>query len=321
MKIITILSFLIALFTCLSCEKIDIPKQEEINNYNLVYMSAATRINNEIILYKDSTYRLTYGASFGGGIDYPSDNVKVDFEVNKDSVGAYNKINGTNYDILPESCFSLSAFTSSIDKNSLSTMPLSIQINPTKGMELFKTYLLPVSIRKIEGNAQINQNLATAYYLITSSLNLADFTDFDRSKWTVSQMSSEEKTGEGNGNGMAIHALDDDFNTFWHTQWNGGIAPAPHYLEIDLGETKVIHGISIVGRSGSNSGRPEVLKVEIRNSNNTAWTVVGEMPWSNNSTVQRQFFSKSYEARQFRITVLKNFNNQPFTHLANLNLF
>ncbi|WP_169305637.1 BT_3987 domain-containing protein [Sphingobacterium alkalisoli] len=322
MKVTNIMRLTMALFVCMSsCETIDIPKIDEVNNYNLVYMPAAVSPVVKGFTYKDTIYKMTYGAGFGGGEQYPSEEIVVNFEVHPDSVVAYNQVNDTQYEILPPECYELTTLAATIAPNTVSTEPLSILINPSKGMELFKTYLLPVSIRTISGNAQINRSLATAYYLVTASLNLADFDDFDRSNWTISDMSSEEETGEGPNNGRAIFVLDDDFSSFWHTRWNGGNAPPPHYLAVDMGELKTLRGISIVGRPGSNSGRPEVILVEVRTQPDEEWTVVGNVSFSNVSDIQRQFFNTSYDARQVKITIVKNFNNMPFTHLANLNLF
>ncbi|WP_196937378.1 BT_3987 domain-containing protein [Sphingobacterium pedocola] len=322
MKLIIINGLIMVLFVCMSsCEKINIPKMAEIDDYNLVYMPAAVSPVVKALTHKDTVYKITYGAGFGGGGQYPSEGIVVHFEVQADSVTAYNRVNGTEYEILPEECYELATLTAVIATNAVSTEPLSISVNPSKGMDLFKTYLLPVSIRAISGNAQINRNLATAYYQVRSSLNLADFDDFDRSNWQISGMSSEEESGEGPNNGRAVFVLDDDFSTFWHTRWNGGIAPAPHYLAFDMGELKTLRGISVVGRPGSTSGRPEVILIEARTQADAEWTEVGTVSLNNTSDIQRQFFNTSHEARQVKVTIVKNFNNLPFTHLANLNFF
>lgn len=307
---------------CASCEKIEIPRGAEAGNYNLVYMPAALNTVRETINYKDSTYVLIYGASYGGGEGYPEQQIQVDFQVSPDSVAVFNAANGTSYPLLPEACYELTASSSSIANGTVSTAPLALNINPSKGMELFKTYLLPVSIKSISSAAaKINTELATAYYLVTASLNLADFDDFDRTGWSIIGMSSEEESGEGPGNGRAIFVLDEDNTSFWHTRWSGGNAPAPHFLEFDMGQEKTIHGISTVGRTGSTSGRPEIIEVQFRNSEQEPWGEAIPVSLLNNNTVQRQFFDRSYQARQVRIVIAKNFNNLAFTHLSNFNLF
>lgn len=322
MKIKNIWNLFLVLIVCVSCETIDIPKIDESGNYDLVYMSAAVSDVKKTILFKDSTYILTYGASYGGAEKYPSEAIEVDFEVNADLVDSYNSLNRTSYEMLPTTCFDLSDLTARIEKNKLSTEPLSIAINPNKGMELFKTYILPISIKQIKGGGELNTSLSTAYYIVTASLNLADFDDFDRSKWTVIGMSSEETVGEPAANGgHAIHAIDDDLATFWHTRWSGGIAQPPHFLEIDMGEVMTLHGISIAARGGNNRARPQEVKVEVRNEKNEEWVWVGNQALLDNGGIQRLFFNRPYEARFFKVTVVKNYGNYEFTHIANLNMF
>lgn len=49
--------------------------------------------------------------------------------------------------------------------------------------------------------------------------------------------SSEEKVAEEKtGYGFAKNVLDGNPDTFWCTQWDGEIAPAPHWIQIDLGK-------------------------------------------------------------------------------------
>lgn len=322
MKTRYIWSFMITLLVFSACEKIDIPKIDESGNYNLVYMSAAVAEQKKTIIFKDTTYTLIYGANYGGGEAYPQANIDVDFEVNPDMVNAYNELNRTDYKLLPKECFDLSALEARIEKNQLSTEPLLITVNPNKGMELFKTYILPISIKEVAGDAKVNPSLSTAYYLITASLNLADFEDFDRSKWVVAGLSSEETAGEPAANGgHAVHAIDDDLATFWHTRWSGGNAPAPHFLEIDMGENKTVHGISIAARGGNNRARPQEIKVEVRSDKDENWTLVGNFYPLDNGGIQRVFFSKPHDARFFKVTVVKNYGNYEFTHIANLNMF
>lgn len=42
--------------------------------------------------------------------------------------------------------------------------------------------------------------------------------EIDRSGWSVHSFDSEESNGEGPNNGRAVHAIDNNNNTFWHTR-------------------------------------------------------------------------------------------------------
>ena len=60
------------------------------------------------------------------------------------------------------------------------------------------------------------------------------------------------------GDKIPENAIDGDPNTFWNT---GGSANFPHDLIIDLGEEKVLNGISIKPRVNSNLGKLEEYQV------------------------------------------------------------
>ena len=77
----------------------------------------------------------------------------------------------------------------------------------------------------------------------------------NRNLWIVEGFSSEEETGENNGNnGRAVHAIDGNFDTFWHTQWKNNYVPTlPNYLIYKLGKRSDISWIKVTQRSGNKS--------------------------------------------------------------------
>ncbi|MBP1327514.1 hexosaminidase [Leucobacter exalbidus] len=70
----------------------------------------------------------------------------------------------------------------------------------------------------------------------------------------VSDVSSEQLSGEPAPNGPAAAAIDGDPATYWHTQWSPTEARYPHAIVVDLGESRDICGLWYTGRSGSNQG-------------------------------------------------------------------
>lgn len=105
---------------------------------------------------------------------------------------------------------------------------------------------------------------------------------YSNSAWAIKSFSSEEKTGEGPPNGLATAIIDGNLNTFWHSQWNGSTAKAPHQITIDLGAvTKLpitFSGFKFAHRNGL--GRRGVrVYVDISN-NNTSWTALEGSPFA-----------------------------------------
>lgn len=313
------LVLLAAMWLIASCEKIEIPKEDQVSASSQVYMSAAARNpNTPVLRMADTTYTITYGASYGG-FEQLGQDVSVKFISDVSKVAAYNTENGTNYAVLPESCYELETLSAVIPQGGVSTAPLAVKINPSKGMELFKDYLLAISIKQVSNNVKVNEGLQTAYYIVRASLDFADFPDYDRAAWTIAGVSSDEPA-EGSNGGLGIHAIDDNTATFWHTKWDGGYATPPHWIAVDMGERKTIHGLVMIGRQSNNNGKPNTIQLEV-SDDNTTWTDAGTFDLQNINSVQRFFVPTFPEGRYFRITVLSNYGNVEYTHLAELGAF
>jgi len=73
--------------------------------------------------------------------------------------------------------------------------------------------------------------------------------------WSIPYVDSEEVAGEGANNGHAIHCIDGDSLTFWHTEWQAADPPFPHEIHLDLGAVHAVNGISLLSRAGSANGK------------------------------------------------------------------
>lgn len=70
-----------------------------------------------------------------------------------------------------------------------------------------------------------------------------------KTKWKILACSSEEAPGEA-----AVHAIDDDPDTIWHSQWKRRKPPHPHTLDVDLGETLELVAFTYLPRSNARAG-------------------------------------------------------------------
>lgn len=77
-----------------------------------------------------------------------------------------------------------------------------------------------------------------------------------QSAMSVVAADSVEATGEGS-NGPAALVLDGSPDTYWHTKWQGGVDPLPHWITIKLGAAPVdLARVRLLPRQSSNgSGR------------------------------------------------------------------
>lgn len=303
-----------------SCkDDINLPSQPA-ENYVQVYMpQAANGVMKSTLKISDQVQDIIFGANYGGE-GYPAADIPVKFSVKPELVDSYNQANGTSYSLLPSDSYTMSATEAVIPKGKLNTEPLKIGVK-TKGagaIEVLKDYILPVSL---DAPMKVNENLRTTYFIVRAQPDLNDYPDFDRTQWKIIGFSSQEANGEGPNNGRAIFVLDNNPATFWHTQWQGGTPGPPHYLTVDMGEVKTIHGVMMQGRQGDYSGRPNAVSVEV-STDNVTWQPAGSFNLLNNTSVQKQFLPGAFDkqARYFKVTINSSYN-ATYTHLAELGAF
>jgi hypothetical protein len=300
-------------------DNVELPYQP-IESYNKVYMPQAVNGPvNRVLKISSVPQTLIYGANFGGQ-GYPEQDIDVRFNVSKATADAFNAANKTNYQLLPQDAYVLSATTSVIPKGQLSTQPLTVSLK-TDGvgaMDPLKTYILPISIANT--TTIVNEALRTTYFIITAQPDFNDYPIYDRANWKVVGFSSQEAVGEGPNNGRAVFTLDGVTTTFWHTQWSGGAAVPPHFLIFDMGEVKLLHGVSILGRQADGSGKPNEVRIET-SMDNVTWMDAGTFNLQNNQSDQKRFLPNGFKnARYFKILVNSAYNGT-FTQIAEVKAF
>lgn len=315
-KIYLLLCASLGLFSCKS--EVELPDQP-LENYIKVYMPLA--VNNPVgktLGVADTLQTIVFGACFGGQ-DYPTKDIALKFKVNPDVIDSFNTANGTSYELLPSSGYTLSATEATIPKGKLNTAPLYISVK-TKGagaINALQNYILPISIESSTIN--VNENLRTTFYVVKSQPDLEDYTDYDRALWSVAGFSSQEANGEGANNGRAIHSIDGDKTTFWHSQWQGGSPGPPHHIIYDMGEEKEVHGLSFLSRQSGDNGKPNLVTIET-STDNVTWTSGGNVELQNNNNLQRRFLSSFRQARYVKIIITSSFSAS-HSHLAELYAF
>lgn len=296
-------------------EELNLPDQP-LENYTRIYMPQAV---NGPIKYdfsnSDSIGRpIIYGANYGGA-GYPDKDITVNFNVDESLLDSFNRANNTSYLLLPSRSYTMESATGVIKKGELATSPFKIIVR-TSGdnapPDMSKTYLLPVKIT--DASATINQALRI-HFCIVSIVP----TPFDRKGWNIINFSSQESNGEGANNGRAIFILDNNINTFWHSQWQGNQPGPPHHVTIDMGEAKKVSGATFVARQGVNSGRPNEIQIFLSNDN-VNWEPAFEGNLLNDGALQKIFFSHAKTGRYVKLQINSAFSSN-LVHLAEFNLF
>lgn len=278
-----------------------------------VYFPEAQKTISNVFSITEEPYVLKYTVTLAG-TDFATvkttaeNDITIYFEVDMSLVNTYNQECGTSLLPMPEGSYSIPA-SAVIPKGSSSTDSLPVLIDAMDKFESFTPYLLPVRISKVDG-AGPYQYQQILYIALSGVADAEHIELYDRTSWTIADFSTEEP-GEGGGNGLAQCAIDDNPDTYWHSKWAGGEPEPPHYITIDMGEAKVLHGIALMNRYFEGSwatdghGQPKNIKIHI-SSDGEVWKDNGgfsNLPHPEGQPFTKFFFNNYNEARYIKVTV------------------
>ncbi|MHC4960585.1 MAG: beta-galactosidase, LacZ type [Planctomycetota bacterium] len=137
----------------------------------------------------------------------------------------------------------------------------------------------------------------------------------DKVTWKVVHVDSEEK-----GEGVAVHAIDNNPVTFWHSQYSGGPKPLPHQIQIDMKTQRKIAGFTYLPRQDMPNGRIADYEfyVSVDGVNWSRAVRKGRFPDSIDIQVVK--FESPVNARFIKLTALSELSGQPFTTVAELDV-
>jgi len=192
-----------------SCNKPDpiISKRE-----GTIYMPQAYGDASTLKLYLiDSPQTVAFGAAYGG-LNYPSQDIKVDFKLDTTLIAGYNAQYNTSYIPLPASNYQISSFSGMIKAGTSVSTSLPIVIT-TKGLSFGVQYMLPIVMTGISSGT-LDSSLRLAYFKIDSLYTRErDITD----KGDLSVV-YENDGGIGNGE-SSIHLVDGNTDTKYLAGW------------------------------------------------------------------------------------------------------
>jgi beta-galactosidase len=99
-------------------------------------------------------------------------------------------------------------------------------------------------------------------YAAVAELDLIDASGntISHDGWTIAYVDSEER---GSEDGSAENAIDGQTANFWHTEWKSASPDHPHYLILNLGQSREISGFRYVPRQSPGGGRIKDYQVII----------------------------------------------------------
>lgn len=146
--------------------------------------------------------------------------------------------------------------------------------------------------------------------------------NYDRSDWEVIDFSTEEPAEGADPAGRAKAVIDGKPDTFWHSQWSGATAQAPHHLTIDMKEMLEVKGFYFLTRQNSQNGRPKSVEIVV-SENNIDWEVLGTYPLENITTRQEVVLDnlKTFRYARFNFNEPTNHVGQAHATMAEIGTF
>lgn len=243
----------------------------------------------------------------------------IDIELvnNIELVNKYNTENNSFYAIMPSSMFKAPEKIKLIKgENSIISKYI---INKEKLLP--GNYLLPIQIGNISSSLdgastnviKFNEKTSVLYAFSKKGEKIP------KKAWSITSFTTEEPTGEGANNGHAIHLIDDDSGTFWHSKWKGGQTPLPYQITIDMGEKHLVSQIEILPRGGGSNNPIKVLSFET-SMDNENWTFIGKFPFKNTNS-SLMYAVKATEARFIRMSLPEGENTSRIAAIRELTAY
>ena len=135
-----------------------------------------------------------------------------------------------------------------------------------------------------------------------------------QTNWTLKYADSDELFNE------ALKAFDGSNSTLWHTKWSP-VAPMPHEIQIDLGASYTLSKFSYLPRQdGQVNGTIKDYEFYVSTDGVNWGTSVASGAFTNDTTLKEVSFAAK-TGRYIRLRALSEVNNNPWTSVAELNVF
>ncbi len=127
--------------------------------------------------------------------------------------------------------------------------------------------------------------------------------------------------------GPKKNLVDGNINTYWHSAWSSGVAPLPHWIQINFDEPTEIGGMTYTFRQNADEGgRPSQFDLQVSEDGSdwtTVWTSEENLPTSPVDQPQTLLFTQkeNFKFQHFRIRILANPGNKTYTHLSGISIF
>jgi archaellum component FlaF (FlaF/FlaG flagellin family) len=247
---------------------------------------------------------------YGGTTNYKQGDISAVIEADYLLVDAFNEAHNTAYLPLPAETYALDKTTIRIvnGENTSDAAKLTIRMSVINLIN--DVYLLPVTIKSVSGSLSLNEEQKTLYLAFHGNVD----EDNGRDRWISAGASSEWQSTY-----PVKNVFDGSRNTYWHSDADGSM---PQWFAVDMQGLKRISGFTWVNRTDRDQPAiPKHVKIET-SMNGRDWTQVLDIPELPQSRVLQVLpLGQTLVAGYFRVTVLSNWADAPYTYVAEVDIY
>lgn len=230
-------------------------------------------------------------------------NIVCNLAVDEDYLAAYNATSPVEFELLPESAYTLPASVTIVEdtKEVTAKVPLAVSTLP------LGNYLLPIRLSSEQFKVREGDDMYVVEIVITNPV-------LDTKKWTITANTEEPAETAPNGRPEAI--IDGDINSFWHSQWSGGWQDWPHIIIIDMKDRCEVLSIDYYGRQSGGDANTKDMEFFV-SDNQSDWKSIGKFEAKKTADMQ-EFDTEDAEGRYLKVEITSSHDGSNNTSIGEL---
>lgn len=230
-------------------------------------------------------------------------NITCNLEVDADYLATYNATSAIQFELLPETCYTLPASVTIVEDMKEATAKIALSVSALP----IGNYLLPIRLSSEQYKVREDGGLYAMEIIITSPV-------LDSKKWTITANTDEPAESAPNGRVEAI--IDGDINTFWHSQWSGGWQDWPHIIIIDMKDRSEVVSVDYYGRQSGGDANTKDMEFFISDDQNS-WKSIGKFEAKKTPDMQ-EFDTEDAEGCYLKIEITSSHDGSNNTNIGEL---
>ena len=215
-------------------------------------------------------------------------NIVCNLVVDEDYLAAYNAASPVQFELLPESAYTLPASATIVEDTKEVTAKVALAVSTLP----LGNYLLPIRLSSDQFKIREGNDMYVVEIVITNPV-------LDTKKWTITANTEEPAEAAPNGRPEAI--IDGDINSFWHSQWSGGWQDWPHIIIIDMKDRCEVLSIDYYGRQSGGDANTKDMEFFV-SDNQSDWKSIGKFEAKKTADMQ-EFETEEAEGRYLKVEI------------------